>query len=270
MLTLVFISAAVILLLAGVMLLALGLRGRRIDDHPICRKCRFDLVGVYPAQDRCPECGTRLAGAKAVRKGARRKRKGLVIAAIPLLLLGLGGGGALGWSSATSYNWYAVSPDWLLEAMAGFDDQARQAGAVGELATRLGMGRLSGERADRLIARGLAIQADEEQPWVVEWGDLIEAGLVADRLSREQFEVYVQQGIECRLEIRKKVRQGEDAMVRLYLIPLRLGDGVPLDLTMTWPEVRTEEGVVLIPAEIKRARFMFTGGRSGFGYSTTP
>ena len=49
----------------GVALVIRGLVGRRIDDHPICRKCRFDLVGLYdPAQPtreiRCPECGAEL------------------------------------------------------------------------------------------------------------------------------------------------------------------------------------------------------------------
>ncbi|MCC6679040.1 MAG: hypothetical protein IT436_18090 [Phycisphaerales bacterium] len=34
----------------GIALIGLGLRGRKIDDHPICRKCRFDLVGVCGVQ----------------------------------------------------------------------------------------------------------------------------------------------------------------------------------------------------------------------------
>ena len=29
----------------GLFLLILGLRGKRIDDHPWCRKCKFDLFG---------------------------------------------------------------------------------------------------------------------------------------------------------------------------------------------------------------------------------
>ncbi len=37
---------------AGVVALVLGLRGRRIDDHPICRKCGFDLVGSLPSARR--------------------------------------------------------------------------------------------------------------------------------------------------------------------------------------------------------------------------
>ena len=40
---------AAILLAIGLVALVFGLRGRKIDDHPICRLCRFDLHGIYPA-----------------------------------------------------------------------------------------------------------------------------------------------------------------------------------------------------------------------------
>ncbi len=271
MLAVGIIGGVVIAALAGVVLLAVGLRGRRIYDHPICQRCRFDLVGIYPAQERCPECGSQLIRAKAVRHGARRKRKGLLCVAILLLLIGLGGGGVLVWSSATSYNWYAVSPDWLLEAVAGLDDQTTQGKAVGELAARLAAGTLDGERADRLIERGLEIQADQTQTWVRTWGDLIEAGLVADRLSREQFEGYIEWGIVCTLDIAERVRQGEDAMVRLHLSPERLGAGISITMTLTWPAVRTGEGDVLLPSgKGRQARFGFAGGQAGYGISAIP
>ena len=32
--------------LTGIILGIIGLRGRRIDDHPLCRKCKYDLVGT--------------------------------------------------------------------------------------------------------------------------------------------------------------------------------------------------------------------------------
>jgi hypothetical protein len=52
----------------GLILLIIGLRGWRIDDHPWCRKCRYDLSGLdEPAA--CPECGADLARRRAVRIG---------------------------------------------------------------------------------------------------------------------------------------------------------------------------------------------------------
>ena len=32
----------------GLVLVALGWRGKRLNDHPICRSCRFDLDGTLP------------------------------------------------------------------------------------------------------------------------------------------------------------------------------------------------------------------------------
>jgi len=43
--------------LIGVSVFWRGWRGRRIDNHPWCRKCRFDLHGLWPGAARCPECG---------------------------------------------------------------------------------------------------------------------------------------------------------------------------------------------------------------------
>ena len=44
-------------MLVGAILMILGVRGKRINDHPTCRDCRFDLSGVYPGVVTCPECG---------------------------------------------------------------------------------------------------------------------------------------------------------------------------------------------------------------------
>ena len=47
--------AILVLLLLGLALTALGLRGRRVDDHRLCRRCRFDLNGrLADAERRFP------------------------------------------------------------------------------------------------------------------------------------------------------------------------------------------------------------------------
>ena len=66
---------ALLALAIGLTLALIGWRGRRVDDHPVCRKCRFDLAGVYPANETCPECGRDLAGRRAVRIGNRRHKR---------------------------------------------------------------------------------------------------------------------------------------------------------------------------------------------------
>ncbi len=74
-------------LLIGVTLIALGLRGRRINDHPICRGCGFDLVGVVPAKSVCPECGRDATGPGAIRQGQRRRRPGLIVLGVAIVAL---------------------------------------------------------------------------------------------------------------------------------------------------------------------------------------
>src|SRR5688572_29100978 len=41
----VLIALPILVLIAATVLLIAGLRGRRVDDHPLCRRCGFDLVG---------------------------------------------------------------------------------------------------------------------------------------------------------------------------------------------------------------------------------
>lgn len=78
----------------GAVLVVIGLRGRRINDHPICRFCGFDLEGVVPGGVTCPECGAGLKRERAVRIGQRRRRPvvitvGAAAALLPASLIGV-------------------------------------------------------------------------------------------------------------------------------------------------------------------------------------
>src|SRR5436305_14870296 len=77
------------MLLSGIVLLYLAMRGRRIDDHPVCRRCRFDLIGLPPGGNKCSECGADLKRRRAIRIGNRQRRWGWVLLGM-LLILGNG------------------------------------------------------------------------------------------------------------------------------------------------------------------------------------
>src|SRR5438045_6693447 len=87
------------LALFGVSLVAtlIALRGRRVDDHPHCRRCGFDLFGKPAESSLCSECGADLAKRKAVRIGRRERRLRLLVVAVPALLLSVGWTGWDGW-----------------------------------------------------------------------------------------------------------------------------------------------------------------------------
>src|SRR5438067_13324862 len=95
--------AAAVLVAAG--LLVYALRGRRIDDHPVCRKCGFDLFGKPEGSTVCSECGADLAGKRAVRVGNRRRRSRVLAAAAPMLLLSAGWLGAGAWTRVKATDW---------------------------------------------------------------------------------------------------------------------------------------------------------------------
>ncbi len=69
----------------GLLALAIGLRGRRVGTAAHCRKCRFDLTGVYPEHLICPECGAGLEEPRAIRTGRWVRRQKLLVAGVLLL-----------------------------------------------------------------------------------------------------------------------------------------------------------------------------------------
>jgi hypothetical protein len=195
---------------AGAALLVLGLRGRRIDDHPVCRKCRFDLIGAPEPRTKCPECGADVAS--RVRIGNRRKRGGAIVVGALLLLIGLGLGGAGGYAAYTRSRPNALKPTWWLVMETRWDEAGCQS-QLQELVKR----QLSDAQAAELAARGLAIQGDTSKPWLVEWGEAVERRRVEGKLSDADWERYLVQGAQLEFFARPKVRRGAHVPVRMRL-----------------------------------------------------
>src|SRR4051812_11886041 len=216
-------------LLLGIALLARGMRGRRVGDHPHCRPCGFDLFGLPPAQVRCPECGADLlAGpAKAVAIGRRLRRvpslsAGLALLAPALLVLTATTVAAL--KGSDSDRW---KPAWwlLLDLNAANPNVAKPAAV--ELWARLKNGNLSPEYAKRAGERVLAIQADTRRPWSVEFGDFAEDAHQARHVTREAWNRYLLQGMVAKLDVNPVVRRDADFPVRIVLAPAASAAGSP-------------------------------------------
>ncbi len=218
------ILAALLAALAlGVALLLLGLRGRRMDRTPLCRDCGFDLSGVLPDGKTCPECGSGLNRAKAVRIG-RRKRM-IPVAATGALLVLLPTGAlllsiytALTGASLASYKPIALL---LTQIRHGNADSVREAGA--ELLARLQAGELSDPQLADAVAAILDVQPDAARPWDESLGDVIEIAHANNRLADGIYQQFLNHAIILEPVLRPRVAQGDPFPIGIRELTHRAG-----------------------------------------------
>jgi hypothetical protein len=210
------ISAVGLVAMFGVALLWIGLRGRVVNDHPICRVCRFDLVGLAsPAK--CPECGADLSRPRAVRIGERRRRRLPLCIGTSFLLLLIVGGGAVGWAQARGYDWNRVKPVWLLIREGEGAGDKRADAALKELLRRQSISKLSASQASDVVRAGLRYQADAHKAWRSLWGDLIECEQMAGRLKDQDFEAFCRHAVLPELQVRPRIVVGSPAQIAMTL-----------------------------------------------------
>lgn len=158
----------------GVVALAIGLRGRRVDGLPRCgrRRCRYELTSLlgesrpgagYPAV--CPECGRVARSERDVKRGRRRVRRWSLGAGALLVALATTPLCVEAYARATSANPYAWAPTWLLVQGVERDTVANGFNHQRELLRRADADEISGEAAKRLTAKILEWQRDERVYW---------------------------------------------------------------------------------------------------------
>ena len=219
------VAALAGLLLAGLIVLMIGWRGRRIDDHPLCRKCGYDLLGCAQAAN-CPECGRDLRRrGRAIRIGHRRRRWVVTSMGLMMLLLALGGGGVMVSGTLRDFDWNTIKPLSLLRREAVGADVVRKQKAQSEILKRLVADRLTQGQIDSLADQGLALQADANATWDAWWGDFIEWGWRRSRISRTRFEKYLHSAIDAAayLRVRRSVHPDVRTRIDVMLRPPRAG-----------------------------------------------
>lgn len=223
------IVAAAVLLMLGVALISLGLRGRRLDDHPVCRRCRFDLSGT-PGRALCPECGSKLEAPAAMRIGNRRRRPGLIaagIACVVLLLLGAG----LAFSSSR-FNLAPHLPTPVLMLQARIAGSAAESLAAKELIARHAAKKLSPSQTAAALDLALARQADRSRAWDPAWGDYIAAVHAAGGLSVQQLAQYLENGLLPTISVRPRAIAGEKAGLEAAIRADRLSAATSISVLM--------------------------------------
>lgn len=190
------------LVIGGIFLIRAGLKGRRINDHPICRRCRFDLIGLTGSNadpnshpDRCPECGTSLAGTtrrarRAIIDGERKRRWWAIWLGVVLLLGGLVTGFWLTYKPLAKFPWTTWAPDWVLAEMVDSPNTARADMVIREMFQRLQHDDLSRRSLGRSVRQILKRQADPATPWLAIGGTLVEAGRAKGFVTDDQWASY--------------------------------------------------------------------------------
>ncbi len=191
------------LLLVGIVLLVVGFRGKKINDHPICKKCKFDLVGIYPDHTRCPECGTALSTPRAILQGARKRRKASIATGLALMLVSLSLSVLAGVVIARSLNVYAYLPDSVLMVLVEYSNANRRQNALTELTARISNNQLSDQRIETLVDKALTIQADPNAQWLPQWGDIIDQAIANKKIQPSQIKEYLVHAIDIQLSIPK-------------------------------------------------------------------
>ncbi len=219
----VFPIVALLALAIGLALAVIGWRGRKIDDHPVCRKCRFDLAGVYPANKTCPECGRDLAGERSVRIGNRRKRRlplgvGAGLLAVALIFGGLFVTVLVGGPALNPYK-----PMWLLGIEARSASATRASDALDELMSRYDDDELSQSQVDRMVTLALDEHADENDPNGQQWIDAIEMLIGGSELSKAEMTRYLDQGLILKIRLRPRVRIGDRIPIEIFTTNARVG-----------------------------------------------
>lgn len=214
------------LVVGGIFLIRAGLRGRRINDHPICRRCRFDLVGLTGPTDstnaeprpasrpeRCPECGTSLTGItrrarRAVIDGERKKRWRLFALGVVLLLSGLTTGFWLSYKPLAKFPWTTWMPDWVLAEMVDSPNTARSKLVAQEILQRIRLDRFATSSENRAVRSLLRMQADSSVAWTAHMGDIIEGARAAGQVGDEAWAAYASNSVALSAKPHDSVEPG--------------------------------------------------------------
>lgn len=265
-LLLLIIFALLLFLLPGVVMLRRGLMGKRIDDHPVCKACKFDLVGS-PEAESCPECGADLTKPKAVRIGNRQRQTGGIVAGLILLTLALTPGISFVAINAPLLNIQKLQPTGLLiwQVKTGINTSA----AINELNIRHQSLTLTPQQVQSAGDAILVFQGDLTRTWDSDAGDFIEKVYLAGALPQAKLEQYLKTAIQDphQLVVRQQVRKGDSIPYRLVDQPMRIGTGAiqqgsTINYGHIWWLEEKQIGFTLGKVVVQR------GGGSGGGLST--
>lgn len=164
------VMTTVALLFIGMVTMRFALKGRPIDQTPLCAACGFDLSGRPTESERCSECGAGLHTPVAIRIGHRRAHRGMIVLAGAILLAAAASGG-MAFLAIQQIDLQSNLPTAWLAYEADHSTSPSAVANLKILADRWRRGDLSAAQRKALVEKALNNQADMSQPFLVEWAD---------------------------------------------------------------------------------------------------
>lgn len=215
---------AAILIGLTLSLFALACRGSRVSIPPACRKCGFEVASIIAAGTagkRCPECGSDLAVAHAVRTSARRRRP-VLIAAASLFLLASLTPIYLHFHAARAWAWgLAHSPTRMLAFAIEHAQGDVFTDVVDEAEARAGASKPARGELGTLARAALARQKGAAA-WDQRLGSIIERSYGTGEITHEEVVGYVLHAFDVSLSPKDSVIPGS-TVVSIRLTTARAG-----------------------------------------------
>lgn len=205
--------ACPLLFALGLYLFITGRRGRLIDDHPLCKRCRFDLTGKAKDNTLCPECGHDVSQPKQIRHGNRKRSPARTVVGSVMLLLAMLLAVLVSATLYNNVNWFGFLPTWYLRDQVNTD--TKWAGkSWREFNSRYFRKKLNQTQIKQITKDALAFQADGKRPWIADAGRWIEKVHDDGKLSTEDWYKYLAviaetYAISSKVTIRPKIPHGQ-------------------------------------------------------------
>jgi ribosomal protein L37E len=198
-----------LIMAAGVAIFIVGRRGRRIDDHPLCRKCGFDLFGLPPDSSKCSECGAGIHRRRAVRIGNRQRRGRWAAMGLLIFTAGIAWSGLRGWRNGRQVEWIHQEPVFWLRHVAWSANAAHRDAAVDELRWRFGHGGLRASQIAAILDDLTTGAPDDTASFSPRWPFFMGRLHGAGRLSEDQWVAYAKACVKLSLQTREQAARGE-------------------------------------------------------------
>jgi hypothetical protein len=207
----------------GASLMWWGFRGKRLNDHPVCRQCRFDLSGAPEGTITCPECGAGLKRPGSTRIGQRRRRPlavglGAILVGLPLFAIGTAAFAMLTGSDLNKHK-----PLGLMLWEAKRLDSTRLQPLATELVNRYTAKQLDDDQVASVVETVLEIQGDPKRVWCLELGSFLEQARNDGKATKEHERQFRKQATVLDWRVRPRVRAGDPIPVVISLKEARIG-----------------------------------------------